>query len=104
LEQLPKNALQKEVAARVEMYNKDPSVHGLIVQRPLPPNFDVSINQKVNPNKDVDGFVENSPFDVPIAKAVFTILKHIGVNIKDKKVVIVGRGETAGSRRHPYER
>ena len=42
-EQLPKNTLPKELAARVEMYNKDPSIHGLIVQRPLPPRFDPSI-------------------------------------------------------------
>jgi len=95
-EKLPKTALPKEVAARVEMYNRDPSVHGLIVQRPLPAHFDLSINESVDPKKDVDGFVTNSPFDVPIAMAVFTILNHIGITIKNKKVVIVGRGETAG--------
>jgi methylenetetrahydrofolate dehydrogenase (NADP+)/methenyltetrahydrofolate cyclohydrolase len=50
----------------------------------------------VDPKKDVDGFVENSPFDVPIAQAIFTILKHIGITVNNKKVVIVGRGETAG--------
>jgi methylenetetrahydrofolate dehydrogenase (NADP+)/methenyltetrahydrofolate cyclohydrolase len=78
------------------MYNKDPSVHGLIVQRPLPPHIDISINQSVYPKKDVDGFVENSPFEVPIAMAIFTILKHINISIKNKNIVIVGRGETAG--------
>jgi methylenetetrahydrofolate dehydrogenase (NADP+)/methenyltetrahydrofolate cyclohydrolase len=95
-EHLPKAALPKEVAARVAMYNKDPSVHGLIVQRPLPPHIDISINQSVYPKKDVDGFVENSPFEVPIAMAIFTILKHINISIKNKNTVIVGKGETAG--------
>ncbi len=95
-EQLPKNALPKEVAARVAMYNRDPSVHGVIVQRPLPPHFDVSINESVNPKKDVDGFVVHSAFEVPIVKAIFSILDHIGCTVKNKKVVIVGRGETAG--------
>lgn len=95
-EHLPKAALSKEVAARVAMYNKDPSVHGLIVQRPLPPHIDISIHRYVKPEKDVDGFGENSPFDVPIAMAVFTMLKHTGITIKNKNIVIVGRGETAG--------
>jgi methylenetetrahydrofolate dehydrogenase (NADP+)/methenyltetrahydrofolate cyclohydrolase len=95
-ERLPKTALSKEVTARVEMYNRDTSIHGLIVQRPLPPTIDNTINQRVDPKKDVDGFVENSLFDVPVAKAVFTILKYIGITIKNKRVVIVGRGETAG--------
>ncbi len=95
-ERLPAASLSKEVAARVGMYNRDPSVHGVIVQRPLPPLIDPSINQIVKPEKDIDGFVKNSPFDVPIAMAIFTILKHIHVSIKNKKIVIVGRGETAG--------
>lgn len=95
-EQLPKTTLAKELAARVEMYNRDSSVHALIVQRPLPPHIDVSINERIDPKKDIDGFVKNSPFDVPIAMAVFTIVKHIGITLKNKNVVIVGRGETAG--------
>ena len=91
-ERLPKTALFKEVAARVEMYNRDTSVHGLIVQRPLPAGLSAAVHQK----KDIDGFMPNSLFDVPVAMAVFTILNHIGITIKNKKVVIVGRGETAG--------
>ncbi|MCX6793924.1 MAG: bifunctional 5,10-methylenetetrahydrofolate dehydrogenase/5,10-methenyltetrahydrofolate cyclohydrolase [Candidatus Gottesmanbacteria bacterium] len=95
-EQLPKVTLPKELAARIAMYNRDSGVHGLIVQRPLPMHFDISINESISPKKDIDGFVTNSPFDVPIAMAVFTILKQIGITPQDKNVVIVGRGETAG--------
>lgn len=95
-EELPKATLPRELAARVDMYNRDPSVHALIVQRPLPPHIDVSVNQTVRPKKDIDGFVEHSPFEVPIAMAIFTILNHIGTTVKNKKIVIVGRGETAG--------
>lgn len=95
-EQLPNTTRPKELAARVEMYNRDPTVCALIVQRPLPPSIDLSIHRCVKPDKDIDGFVKNSPFDVPIAMAIFTILKHIGITIKNKKIVIVGRGETAG--------
>lgn len=91
-EKLPRGTLQKELAARVNMYNRDTSVHGLIVQRPLP----AGLSAAIHPKKDIDGFMPNSPFEVPIAMAVFTILKHIGITIINKKVVIVGRGETAG--------
>jgi len=91
-EKLPKTTLPKELAARVDMYNRDLGVHGLIVQRPLPAGFSSAVSLQ----KDVDGLAENSPFDVPIVMAVFTILNHIGIPIKNKKVVIVGRGETAG--------
>lgn len=124
-EQLPKTTLPKELSARVAMYNRDPDVHALIVQRPLPPHIDLSINQSVDPKKDIDGFVKNSPFDVPVAMAVFTIVKHVfalssprkrgsafigeyqnrfpvkpGMTVVDwlrrQRIIIVGRGETAG--------
>ena len=124
-EQLPKTAQTKEVLARVAMYNKDPSVHGLIVQRPLPPHIDPSINQMVDPKKDVDGFVKNSLFEVPIVKAIFNILDQVfvlssprrrgsallsenqnrfpvkpGMTFVDwlhsQRIIIIGRGETAG--------
>lgn len=92
LEQLSRTTLPKELAARVAMYNRDTSVHGLIVQRPLP----AGLSAEVHPKKDIDGFMPNSLFDVPVAMAVFAILNHIGITIKNKNVVIVGRGETAG--------
>lgn len=105
-EQIPKTALPKEVAARVAMYNRDPSVHGVIVQRPLPAHFDLSINESVDPKKDVDGFVKNSAFEVPIVQAVLNILEKIFHEtyssgecmtwLKTQTIVIVGRGETAG--------
>lgn len=95
-EKLPKTALPKELAARVDMYNRDPGVHGLIVQRPLP----AGLSAAVHPRKDIDGFMPNSPFDVPVAMAVFTILNKIGSGLLKRpdplNVVIVGRGETAG--------
>lgn len=93
----------------VNQYNNDPSVDGLIIQRPLPADMGevTPILNAVNPKKDVDGFVPNSPFDVPVASAVGEILRNIhaqGKNkneflswLKQKKIVVVGRGETAGA-------
>jgi methylenetetrahydrofolate dehydrogenase (NADP+)/methenyltetrahydrofolate cyclohydrolase len=94
-EHLPEATLPKELTARIEMYNNDPTVNGLIVQRPLPTTL-TGAGDSVTPAKDVDGFIKNSPFDVPIVMAIFTILSQIGMNFRDKKIVVIGRGETAG--------
>lgn len=82
----------------IEKLNNDPKIHGIIVQRPLPEDFDRNkIANAVNPSKDVDGFNPNSPYDAPVAQAVFEILKNIGfTNLKNKQITVIGKGETAG--------
>ena len=91
-EQLPQVASQKELDARVAMFNQDDSVHGLIVQRPIP----TGLTAKVDLAKDVDGFEADSSFEVPITRAIFTILESIKIDYHSKNIVIVGRGSTAG--------
>lgn len=100
----------------ITTYNDDPGIHGLIAQRPIPHEVgDVSdILQTVAPSKDVDGFLPNSPFDVPVAAAVGEILKSVHSNefivhrkinttskdfihwLREKHIVVIGKGETAG--------
>ncbi len=106
---------QEELKKLVEKYNNDPNIHGIIVQRPLPaPLENSSIVRTIEPSKDVDGFVPNSPFTVPVAKAVLTILEEVfnlekshpasriphNVSfadwLKTQCSVVIGRGETAG--------
>lgn len=91
LEKLPAVTTQKELDARVAMYNNDPAVTGVIVQRPIP-----GITARVASEKDVDGFEENSPFAVPTAQAVLLLLKKFAPDFQNKRIVVVGRGETAG--------
>lgn len=90
-----KNQLRKLILK----YNNDHSVHGLIIQRPLPKELGnvVDILNSVKPEKDVDGFLPNSPFSVPVSLAVQEILRTTHVqNLQQKRIVVVGRGETAG--------
>lgn len=94
-----KNELQK----LIEKYNSDPSAHGLIVQRPLPAAMGdcAKILSQIKPQKDIDGFVPNSPFPVPVAAAVMKILESTHPTmflswLRTQKIVVVGRGETAG--------
>jgi methylenetetrahydrofolate dehydrogenase (NADP+)/methenyltetrahydrofolate cyclohydrolase len=54
---LPGTASEAELFALVGSLNADPSVHGILVQLPLPPHIDPNkIIEAIDPNKDVDGF------------------------------------------------
>jgi methylenetetrahydrofolate dehydrogenase (NADP+)/methenyltetrahydrofolate cyclohydrolase len=100
---------KEEIQHVINQLNNDPAIHGIILQLPLPPHFHVSIHESIYPNKDVDGFVPNSKFKVPVALAVEKILQRM-YEIRSTKydekefytwltlhnIVIIGRGETAG--------
>ncbi len=91
---------------RIKQLNSDPKVNGIIVQYPIFEgwNFD-EISSKVDPQKDVDGFVPGSPFFGATALGVWEMLKEFA-NIegflsaeeflKGKKIVILGKGRAAG--------
>ncbi len=109
-DQMEKSTTPEILASAIAHYNNDPSVHGLIVQRPVPLPGVGDILNSVTAGKDVDGFIPNSPFEVPVARAVFTILEQIHSELTNaqlihlpylswlnsQKVAIIGRGETAG--------
>ncbi len=102
------NFSEGELLDLIDELNEDPIIHGIIIQRPLPPQIDKNkVTNATNINKDVDGFCDNTPFDAPVALAVWRILKEVykqGGNqdmtleewLKSKRVVIMGKGQTAG--------
>lgn len=62
----------------VRQLNDDKTIHGIIVQRPLPSNININaVINSINPEKDIDGFREDSMFIAPIWLAVEHILKEI---------------------------
>lgn len=97
-----------ELLALINKLNNDNSIHGIIVQRPLPTHIDSqAISLAIDPKKDVDGFHPKSKFEMPIALAVLKILQNIYVHtlkvkpqfedwLKSKKILIIGKGETGG--------
>lgn len=89
---------QQELLNLIEKLNNDPNINGIIVQRPLPLDFDRElISRAISPNKDVDGFNSESIFDAPVAEAVIEILKSVGeVDLANKEIIVIGKGETAG--------
>lgn len=93
----PSTISNSELLTTIEQFNNDSNVHGIIVQQPLPPQIDVErITQTISPKKDVDGFRSNSPFEMPIFMAVEFIFEYIGCSLKNKKIVIIGKGESGG--------
>jgi methylenetetrahydrofolate dehydrogenase (NADP+) / methenyltetrahydrofolate cyclohydrolase len=91
---------------RIDGLNRDPGVHGILVQLPLPRRLDVSrILDAVSPAKDVDGFnLENlgalaagRPGFVPCTPAgIMRMLEHEGVPLAGRHAVVVGRSNVVG--------
>jgi methylenetetrahydrofolate dehydrogenase (NADP+) / methenyltetrahydrofolate cyclohydrolase len=89
---------QKEVRPLVENLNSDDSVHGVIIQLPLndPSETDEIVNL-VAPRKDVDALGDKAEFDPATPMAIMWLLSGYGVDLKDKRVLLIGRGKLVGA-------
>jgi methylenetetrahydrofolate dehydrogenase (NADP+)/methenyltetrahydrofolate cyclohydrolase len=104
--ELSDEATQAEVEAAVAELVADPSVHGILVQLPLPDHLDPEpVLALVPPEKDVDGLTERSmgrlvrglPGHVPCTPlGVMRLLDRYGVEISHKRAVVVGRSTLVG--------
>jgi methylenetetrahydrofolate dehydrogenase (NADP+)/methenyltetrahydrofolate cyclohydrolase len=105
---LPSTASLDEALAIIDELNRDPNVHGVIVQSPLPDESLIDIfelQRAISPLKDVDGLhPENQgllamarPRFIPATPAgVVELLRRAGVDPAGKRVVIVGRSTLVG--------
>ena len=94
------------VFARIAELNADPSVHGILVQLPLPKHFDSeAVLEAISPEKDVDGFhaenvgalMQGNPRFIPCTPyGVRKMLESANVPLKGAEVVIVGRSNIVG--------
>lgn len=93
----PSSISTKELLGHLNDLNHLSTVHGIIVQQPLPSHLSLeSITNAIDPGKDVDGFHPESKFEPPISLAVFAVLKSLNVPFEEKNVVVIGKGETGG--------
>ncbi|AOS79627.1 MULTISPECIES: bifunctional methylenetetrahydrofolate dehydrogenase/methenyltetrahydrofolate cyclohydrolase FolD [Hydrogenophaga] len=106
LETWPATMGEAELLARVEAMNNDPTIHGILVQLPLPAHIDAQkVIEAISPTKDVDGF------HVASAGALMTglpgfwpctphgcmkMLEHIGYDLRGKHAVVIGRSNIVG--------
>jgi len=103
---LPESASQEEVLALIAGFNKDPSVHGILVQLPVPKHIDESaIVAAISPEKDVDGFTPINVGRLVLGERCFLpctphgvikLIERAGVATRGAHVVIVGRSMLVG--------
>jgi methylenetetrahydrofolate dehydrogenase (NADP+)/methenyltetrahydrofolate cyclohydrolase len=89
---------QADVPALIKQLNNDDSVHGIIVQLPLADTSQTDdIVNMVAPNKDVDALGEKPDFEPATPMAILWLLAGYNVDLKGKKVLLVGRGKLVGA-------
>ena len=106
VKRVPVETSEEEVLNIVNKWNNDGSIHGILVQLPLPKHIDENkVILSISPKKDVDGFHPESfgrlliglPGFVPCTPAgIMELLKRSNVNLKGKHVVVVGRSNIVG--------
>jgi methylenetetrahydrofolate dehydrogenase (NADP+)/methenyltetrahydrofolate cyclohydrolase len=89
---------QAEMPGLIRSLNDDDTVHGIIIQLPLPdPEGTDLILDMVAPGKDVDGLGSRTVFDPATPLAITWLLAGYNIELKGKKVVLVGRGKLVGA-------
>ena len=104
---LPENTTEAELLSRIENFNGDNRLHGILVQAPLPRHISESrIYSRVSPTKDVDGFHPENVGKLMLGDAtgfrpctpagVMELLVRSGVKTDGAEVVVLGRGNIVG--------
>ena len=105
--ELPATTTQEELLARVHELNRDPQIHGILVQSPPPPQIDeAAIVRTLDPHKDVDGFhplnvaklaLDDETGFVPCTPlGCLRLLRESGVALSGANVVMLGRSMIVG--------
>lgn len=86
-----------EIANLIQALNNDSMVHGIIVQLPLTdPSMTDEVVGAISPSKDVDGMGPNASYTSATALAIDWMLAGYNVELKNKKIAIVGKGRLVG--------
>ena len=104
---LPADAAQEELLGVIACINADPSIHGCLLFRPLPRQFDDrAVRAALAPEKDIDGITDgslagvftNTALGYPpcTAQACLEILKFYGIPLSGRRAVVGGRSLVVG--------
>jgi len=103
---LPESAAQEELEEHIRRLNADESIHGILVQLPLPSHMDeAAALAAIAPEKDVDGFhIQNagrllnglSGVIACTPKGALEMIRRTGVDLSGKEAVVVGRSNIVG--------
>lgn len=104
----PANTFEKDVLALIDQLNMDKSIHGILVELPLPKHISKElVMTRLDPKKDVDGvhpvnrgYLLGGQEDLALIPATplacVELLARAGVDLTGKRVALVGRGDTVG--------
>ncbi|MDI9329981.1 MAG: bifunctional methylenetetrahydrofolate dehydrogenase/methenyltetrahydrofolate cyclohydrolase FolD [Alphaproteobacteria bacterium] len=102
----PASLSEADLLACVQSLNLDPTIHGILVQLPLPKHIDAQkMIEAISPEKDVDGFHVSSAGALMTGLPGFwpctphgcmKMLEHIGYNLRGKHAVVIGRSNIVG--------
>jgi methylenetetrahydrofolate dehydrogenase (NADP+) / methenyltetrahydrofolate cyclohydrolase len=93
VEEYSLTTVKDEIVEKIQRYNVDGNVDGIMMQLPIPEELNIfqqDFLEVLDPEKDVDGLVENSPFLPATVKAVISILEECVPDWKSKTVGVVG--------------
>ena len=104
---LPADAAQEELLGVIACINADPAIHGCLLFRPLPRQFDDrTVRAALAPEKDIDGITDgslagvftNTSLGYPpcTSQACLEILKFYGIPLSGRRAVVVGRSLVVG--------
>ncbi|MBM30112.1 MAG: bifunctional methylenetetrahydrofolate dehydrogenase/methenyltetrahydrofolate cyclohydrolase FolD [Gammaproteobacteria bacterium] len=103
---LPRQASENEVLEIIRELNEDPSIHGILVQLPLPEHIDPSVVvDAIDPNKDVDGLHRNNVAALVLGEeglvpctptGCLLMLRQYAENLSGMRAVILGRSRLVG--------
>lgn len=106
LERYPASMTEAELLARIDSLNHDKSIHGVLVQLPLPKHIDANkVIEAISPAKDVDGFHVASAGALMVGQPGFwpctpygcmKMLESIGYDLRGKHAVVIGRSNIVG--------
>lgn len=103
----PEDMTQEDLLNEIHNINKDDSIHGVLMFRPLPKHIDdETVRNALAPEKDVDGITDISQagtyagvdkgFPPCTAEACMEILKYYGIELRGKNAAVIGRSQVIG--------
>jgi methylenetetrahydrofolate dehydrogenase (NADP+)/methenyltetrahydrofolate cyclohydrolase len=106
LERYDADMTEAALLARIDALNKDPAIHGILVQLPVPKHIDANkVIEAIAPEKDVDGFHIASAGALMVGQPGFLpctpygcmkLLESIGYDLRGKHAVVIGRSNIVG--------
>ena len=106
LERYPATLGEAELLGRIDALNRDPAIHGILVQLPLPAHIDAhKVIEAISPAKDVDGFHVASAGALMVGQPGFwpctpygcmKMLESIDYDLRGKHAVVIGRSNIVG--------